>query len=57
MENMHNLFLIDQVWLFHTKKWLLKNHPDKGGDVNTELFKNVTKDSTAISIFQTKIMN
>lgn len=25
-----------------TKKWLLKNHPDKGGNVNTELFKNVT---------------
>lgn len=25
------------------KKWILKNHPDKGGDVNTELFDKVTK--------------
>jgi hypothetical protein len=25
-----------------TKRWLLKNHPDKGGNVNIELFKNVT---------------
>ena len=24
------------------KKWILKNHPDKGGNVNTELFNNVT---------------
>jgi len=25
-----------------TKKWMLKNHPDKGGNVDSELFTNVT---------------